>query len=135
MAFHVSVHQDLHLVFTEYSGRVDTDQMIGALQATLDDPDYVPGMTDVSGVTAVDLDFQTMLAHRTRMAAHYGGQSEHTPHFVVASTDLGYGMARMYQTLSEDGVPHMTLNLFRSEPDALQAMGRTETSISDLLGR
>ena len=137
MAFFVSVHKDLNLVYTDYSGQLNRAQIAKALAATLEHPDYRPGMielTDLTRLISVDMDFNHMLGHQSRMAAHYGGQQEITEHYVVAPTDLGFGMSRMYQTLAEEGVPNMNLHLFRSERDALQAMGRNETSIAELLG-
>ena len=91
MAFSVSVHKQLNLVFTEYSGFIDTAQLLQALSETLEHPDYKQGMvelTDLSGVTKTDLDFRQMLSHRARMAAHYDRQSERTEHFAIAPTDL-----------------------------------------------
>ena len=67
------------------------------------------------------------------MATHYGSQSEQTEHYVVASADLAFGMARMYQTLADGDVPNMKLHVFRLEREALQAMGRDEDSIAELL--
>ena len=103
MVFCVSVYKDLDLVYTEYSGALDQAQISKALAATLEHPDYQPGMielTDLSKVTEIDLDFNRMLNHRSRMASHYRGQPEHTEYYVVARTDLAYGMSRMYQTLA-----------------------------------
>lgn len=120
----------------EYSGSLDNEQMIKAWAATLEHPDYRPGkveLTDVSGVTEMALDSKSMISLRSRMVTHYGGQSEHTRHYVVASTDLSFGMTRIYQTLSEVDVPNMTLHLYRSEREVLLAMGREEESNAELL--
>lgn len=138
MAFSVSVHKDIGLIFTQYSGCVDLIQLQQALSAALEHSDYRPGMvelTDVSSVTETDLDFAKMLVHKSRMAAYYGAQKETINHYIVASEDLGFGMARMYQSLAEDTVPNMNLHLFRTEQEALLAMGREETSIAELLGQ
>ena len=138
MAFSVSVRKDLHLVFTRYSGFIDAAQLAQALNAATDHPDYVPGMTeltDLSGIERTDINFAKMIDHRTKMAQHYDPQPARTQHYLIAPTDLGYGMVRMYQTLAEDKINNMDLRLFRSEREALQDMGRTETSVAELLGQ
>ena len=135
MAFSVSVHKELNLVFTEYRGHLDTPQLIEALACTLEHPDYRAGMvelTDLSGVTGMDLDYERVRTHVSRMANHYGHQQEQTEHYAIASADLAYGMTRIYQALSETNVPNMTLHVYRSEGDALRAMGRDEDSIAEL---
>lgn len=137
MAFSVLVYKELNLVLTQYSGQLDVAQMAEALAATLAHPDYTPGMmelTDLSQLTAADLDFDRMLGHKSRMAAHYGGQAVATTHYVIAPTDLGFGITRMYQTLMQDEVPDLDLRVFRSESEALEAMGLVLPNLAALRG-
>lgn len=137
MAFSISVHKDLDLVFTRYRGFVDTQQLVEAQSAVRAHPDYTPSMTELtelSDVTDTDLDFKSILSHAWRMANHYNGTARRTHHYIVAATDLGFGMARMYEAVAETDLPNMTLLVFRSEREALQSMGREETSITALLG-
>ena len=91
-------------------------------------------LTNLSGVTDITLDFGHVLRHQNRMAGHYDRQQVLTEQFIIAPTDLAYGMTRMYQSLAEGRIPLMRLHLFRSEAEALAAMGRKETSIAQLLG-
>ncbi len=48
MAFSVSVLKELNLVFTRYSGSLDTPQLLKALAATVEHPDYRPGCVETS---------------------------------------------------------------------------------------
>ncbi|MEP2716580.1 hypothetical protein [Pseudophaeobacter sp.] len=137
MAFSVTVLKDLNLVVTQYSGVVDAAQMMAAQRATLEDADYQPGMVEltvVSELQETDMDFPQVLSHRARMAEYYGGKQEPTAHYIIAATDLGYGLARMYQTLVEEHIPNLHLSIYRSEGEALQAMGRAEANLAELLG-
>ncbi len=134
MAFRVVVRKDLGLVFTEYRDVVDDSQLVMARDSTLEHPDFVAGMvelTDLSGLTGSNVDFDRMKSHRSRMAEYYDVE---TDHHIVASSELGFGLVRIYLSLAEDGVPNVNLHLHRSEQEALNAMGRPESSIAELLG-
>ncbi|MBE1292974.1 MAG: hypothetical protein GJ677_10840 [Rhodobacteraceae bacterium] len=136
MGFEVIVSKELKLVYTKYFGFVERQEMEQALFATLEHPEYVPGMselTDLSLVEGAELSLKTIDDHTSQVAAHYEMQAKFTAHYVFAPTDLGFELVQAHRKLSQQRIDNLTLYIFRSEAETLKAMGRSETSIAELL--
>ena len=68
---------------------------------------------DISGMSAVDV---RQLAERTKQLAH-SRKGEKTA--IVASVDMPFGLARMYQTFAELAGQESQVEVFRSRKEAL----------------
>jgi len=88
------------------------------------DPAFTPGMHEMSDVRGVS-DLQVTPHGVKRMVAHDAAQgSDAGSHrlAIIASEDVVYGMARMYETLS-DGNPSPSVAVFRDYDAAAKWLG------------
>lgn len=88
---------------------------------------------DLSDVTEFDADFSkisSMVSWKTDRLSHV---PKGTVCAICAPGDIAFGMARMYQSLSE-GVLPFDMKILRSEAEALAAAGQSETTIAALKG-
>lgn len=136
MGFEVIVSKELKLVYTKYFGFVERQEMEQALFATLEHPEYSPGMselTDLSMVEGAELSLETIEDHTSQVAAYYEMQAKLTAHYVFAPTDLGFELVQEHRKFALQSIDNLKLKVFRSEAETLKAMGRSETSIAELL--
>jgi hypothetical protein len=118
------------LVFTTASGVLTDDDILDLKRRLIGDPDFRPGLRELSDVRAVS-DLQVSSEGVQRMIAHDEAQAgvlDGHRLAIVASTDATFGMARMYQMFTEANLPGV--RVFRdydaaarglhvsSEPDA-----------------
>jgi len=136
MGFEVNVSKELKLVYTKYFGFVKRQETEQALFATLEHPEYLPGMselTDLSMVEGTELSSETIGDHTSQVAAYYEMQAKFTAHYVFAPTDLGFELAQAHRKLAQQSIDNLTLNIFRNEAETLKTMGRSEATIAELL--
>ena len=116
-----------NLVVIAHYGTITTDENIATLRHIRSDPearDDQDYLVDFSRVTTFDMDFRRMLAHVNRL-------QEQVPHgagtatAIVAPGDVGFGLARMYQSLAEGRLP-FRIGVFRSRPEAMAFLGRPD---------
>ncbi|MGI9627900.1 MAG: hypothetical protein ACR2QM_13775 [Longimicrobiales bacterium] len=100
----------VHIV---YEGRIGADDLIGAREAFLIDPDFRPGMSFISDFRKASLrelsekDLRRVAAHGSEMAASW---KRHRTAAVVAA-EVDYGVSRMFAVLGER--PGLELEVFR----------------------
>ncbi|TCL09066.1 hypothetical protein BXY66_1109 [Shimia isoporae] len=136
MGFEVTVSKELNLVYTKYSGFVKTRETEQAMFATVEHPDFLPGMselTDLSEVEGTELVVESMDAHTSQLAVHYEMQAKLTTHYIYAPDDVGFGLAQAHREIAKGQIENLTVLIFRSEAEVLNAMGRNESSIAELL--
>jgi hypothetical protein len=75
------------------------------------------GISDLSGVTNVNVPGPIMRSAALQPAPF----PSETPRFIVAPTDVLYGMARMYELVADR--PHGKLQVVRDRQEALSALG------------
>ena len=103
MAIDVVIDKEGHLVCRTVRGAVSVDEIIANIEATLQRPDYRPGMKDLT-----DLREYAHGASRediARLAQCIVGHNEAVTGMraaLVVSTPVSYGMARMLQTHLDD---------------------------------
>lgn len=91
------------LVFTTISGHVDTDELVRALEGCVGHRDFRPGLNGIADLRRARYDARSedikrlaelMAMHRDRIG------SSRTA--IVVSSDVAYGLSRMYQAFADD---------------------------------
>jgi hypothetical protein len=96
------------LVLTTATGTLTDDDILGLKARLLADPRWAPGMGELADVRAID-----RLEVTTAGVQHMARQDAAGPALgsyrlaIVAPQDEVYGMARMYQMLTERAVPNV----------------------------
>ena len=104
------------------SETVTTDEILANITEILDHPDYQPGMKSLT-------DLQALQHHATpqdvRQIAHFilghGEQVQGGRAAVVVAEDVGFGMARMLELLTEDSP--LTIGVFKNRKEAYDWLG------------
>ncbi|MBP0481741.1 hypothetical protein [Sagittula salina] len=125
MTIHRSYLVHPPLALFRYEGRVDMAMLLEAFGAHRVDPAHVPGsdvFADLTDLTEAALDFEVLRHLLTDAAMHYRTPCE-TRLVFVAPTDLGYGVARMYQSMSAGLSAHERVEVLRDRTTALAALG------------
>lgn len=117
------------LVVIRLSGQVTNEGILRAASRLATHPDYERGCDELwlFGDASFEVDGEGMrqvIAQDRRMRARFGDGRV----ALVASSDLHFGMARMYQTLSDSGTFEVGVFRTRSEADAWLAEARERTS-------
>lgn len=132
IAFSTSLEIDL--VCASWSGVIGLADFRENFLAYLSDAHYRPGRTeliDLSQVEDFDVDFKKVWAAMRMTNDQPSADRPQTRSVVIAPDDMVYGMARMYQTLAENA-GSTRLEIFRTEADALAALGLPYQSVIDL---
>lgn len=93
------VFADSQLVVVLYSGELTLEEIINARKEGASDPEFNPSynvIDDITAVTASAINFDDLSSISGKSVASLGVKRA-----LVAETDFQYGMARMYQALSE----------------------------------
>ncbi|MBK81454.1 MAG: hypothetical protein CMQ43_11165 [Gammaproteobacteria bacterium] len=106
------------ILFVTRSGSIDTQDEHDALDRRRADPLVQPGIRVLVDCCAVDPADSTEVVHYladsiTALAAHL----QCGPVAIVVSTDVQFGMARMYAALTD--LAHPDTEVFRAREDAL----------------
>lgn len=123
MPISYEINKEEELIYTTASGSLDDADIAGFKQKLLSDPDYSPGMKELSDLRAVD-EFRVTIAGISRFA----GMDEESVEMVkehrlaiVATEDVIFGMARMYQLQTEKAKPNV--QIFRDLQPAREWLG------------
>lgn len=114
-----------HLVITRMFGEVVYDDVLNVSKQLLADPEFNPKydqLVDLSGVVKVNVS-SDMLRNHARSVLPYEKSSSCS---VIATSDLVYGMARMYASVQSD---HREFRVFRTVMEA-EAWLASEVNIS-----
>lgn len=118
MTISYRIDPDQGIVLTEASDVLTVRELMAHKQALLNDPQFRPGLKELSDVRQVDQlavtpdDLRALAAFDHKHAAVL---SEHKLALLVPN-DYVFGMARMYQLLSESGGDNVMV--FREEGEA-----------------
>ncbi len=99
MAIDYQIFPEKQLIVSYYSGFITLDDIVNLRKRVFADPRFNPNLhsiDDLTGVTDVNLDFDRLRGLSTGSLIRQGIRRA-----LVAKTDLQFGMARMYQTVSE----------------------------------
>lgn len=114
-------------------GHYSPQEAQSTIAAYLQDPDFDPDhnmLIDLSKATGTDASYQEM----QNLAQNVSPKMKDIRRkrcLIIAGNDLIYGMARMYQQLTEGLLPY-PIEIVRSEREALEILGLTATTIAEL---
>ena len=125
MSVEYTYDEEHHVLYTRFFGVVIEKDLKDQAEAVAADPRIGPGareLVDLSGIEdiqgdsrALELNIQIDSAHREKLAGMRTA--------IVASTDLLYGFARMYQSLAEVKDSPLTVEVFRTVEKAREWLG------------
>lgn len=124
------------LVVTKWWGEVTLDEFRVTFGLYLNDANYRPGrteLTDFTGVTAFDADFQSIWSALNMVNDQVPGRKVRTRTLLVAPGDMIFAHTRVYQTLAENA-GGISVEIYRSEADALAALDLDFATLDDLMG-
>ncbi len=106
------------LIFTTAKGVLTGEEVMEHKQLLLHDPAFEPGMRELSDVRCVERLEVTPagIQHMVAMDKSTATGLDDYRLAIVASADVIFGMARMYQALTEDNI--QSVRVFRSIEEA-----------------
>ncbi len=112
------IDAERNLVVTTASGTLTNDDVIQLKDRLAQDPGFKPGMSELSDVRSIDHLEVTpagvrAMVRQDERAATQGASGKLA---LVVSQDVAYGMARMYQMLTESHTPNV--GIFRDIGEA-----------------
>jgi len=126
----------LDLLLTRCWGPVRMDDFRQTLAKLQVDENYRPGRTELTDLTEarhVDASFGNLWSVLNAVNNQIPGQRVRTRTVLIAPDDVMFGVGRMYQTLAQNS-GGIEVEIYRSEGDALKALGLKVTSIQALRG-
>ena len=130
----ISIGENLSV--TQWYGAMTLEDMLESQRRYMDCDDYRvgrPHLFDVSGVTSPMIDPKGMRQYIDLVKTQNFREAP-TNVSVFAPSDLLFGLARQYQTMSELN-KSVSVTIFRSERDAFASVGRSDDCIDDLVFR
>lgn len=100
-----SLDEDLHLLITTWSGAVTDAEMIEGYRMAYADRRWVPGFNEVTDLRRADVRAVTpdgLRGVRLLVAESVAGFTGSFRTAVLAPTDLGFGISRMYELMSDE---------------------------------
>jgi hypothetical protein len=120
MPIDYSIHTDLGLVRTRFTGRVTDDEFIDLYRRMLYDDRYVLGTNELADLRDVDdLDISAVALRRVEEITEdrYADSGASFRTAILAPRDQSYGIGRMYEVFAEDGPENV--GVFRVLAEAL----------------
>jgi hypothetical protein len=108
------------IVYSTFHGRVTDEDLLSQIEAIRKHPDFSPDLREVvdfSGVVAFAASANTV----TRIASQESLYHRNARRIIVASEDLVFGLARMFQMRGEDKRPN--LEVVRTLDEAKRLLG------------
>lgn len=121
MPIEYTIHRDLGLVVTRFTGRVKDDEFVALYERMLNDDDYVLGTNELADLRATeDLNLSAIALRRVEEITRnrYAGSHEDFRTALIAPRDQSYGVGRMYEVFAEDGPENV--RVCRTQSEALE---------------
>lgn len=126
-----TIHRELGLVVTRFTGHVADEEFVELYRTLLQDDDYALGTNELADLRAVeDLDLSAGALRRVEAltAKRYAGSPAGFRTAIIAPRDQAYGIGRMYEVFAEEGPenvrvcrdPADALEWLELDPDALE---------------
>lgn len=118
-----SIDRERNVVFTTIRGVLTDDELLDHKMRLTSDPNFKSGMVELSDAREVG-ELAVTAEGVGRFVTQDSKDSELLKDYklaIVASEDVVYGMARMYQTLTEKNVP--AVRIFRDLDEAKAWLG------------
>lgn len=130
MPIRYTVHQDLGVVVTHFTGQVSDREFIDSYQRMLHDHDYLLGtheLADLREVESLNLSALALRRVEELTAQRYADSGTRFRTAIIAPRDQSYGIGRMYEVFAEGGPedvrvcrdPEEALAWLELDPDAL----------------
>jgi hypothetical protein len=119
-----SLHEDLHLLISTWSGTVTDAEMIEGYRKAYADRRWVPGFNEVTDLRRADLRAVTadgLRGVRLLVSESVAGFTGTFRTAVLAPTDLGFGLSRMYELMSDESTE--SVRVCRDAQDAAAWVG------------
>lgn len=127
------IRADLNRLYIRYSGVVTRDEVAQAIGEFAADPAARPGLlqfADLSDVADIDMSFNEIFG-LARAAADLARQlGAPVVGAFFAPDDLSFGMARIYESLSESH-QFLTIRAFREKPEAMAWLNAQDALLPD----
>lgn len=120
MPIRYTIHRDLNVVVTHFSGYVTDQEFVDSYRRMLQDPDYAPGtneLADLRRVADLNLSAAALRQVEELTEARYERSGANFRTAILAPRDQSYGIGRMYEVFAEDGPEHV--RVCREVADAL----------------
>lgn len=125
----------LDLLYARYRGVISLPLFPDIYQIYLSDPDYRlgrPELIDMGGVSRFDLDYEQVRGILYSVARNLPRGAPPIPTAIIAPNDVGFGLARMYQSLAEySGV--LEVSVHRDAGEAMARLDLPYVSVAQLL--
>ncbi len=122
MSMSCRIDPELGIVYTTLIGKVSTPEVIETLRRVIDSPDYRPGL---DGLVDLRESRHAPKSDEIREVAsimvNHHEQIGHSRSALVVASDLGYGLARMYQAIAEGS--SIETHIFRDMDEARHWLG------------
>lgn len=126
------IYEEFDLVYVTYSGKVMLPEIKHCMKHTFASPHYDPGMNelgDLRDVTEVDIGFQAMMTHANQVQNLHERSGRKKILCLVAESGLGFGMARMFQSLADIPDAHLEVHVLNDMAEAKRILGATDCPI------
>lgn len=128
-------HTDRNLLVTRYRGTVTDDEFVATYREIYEHPDAKPGLSelvDLRDVSSVQTSARAMRLVTGLVQQFHGEAAEQMRTAVLASTDLEFGLSRMYQAIAAETPEHV--EAFRDGAEALAWLGQANCDVDELHG-
>ena len=115
-----TIHPELGLVVTRFTGRVTDEEFVELYRSLMADDDYVLGtneLADLRGVASLDVSAAALRKVEELTEERYEGSDRTFRTAILAPRDQSYGIGRMYEVFAEDGPENV--RVCRTPGDAL----------------
>lgn len=113
----------LNLFVEQYDGKVHWRDFIESWKAASANPSFVPGMDDLIDLTRAEFDLGYDGMTKFVPASAAAPKETVNRIAILAPRPLQYGLARMYQSLSEESGAYKEMRIFSDLPDARSWLG------------
>jgi hypothetical protein len=118
---------DLAVALVRYRGDLTATDVIASYEDFVKDPETTPlysYLLDLSHLSMLEMDFEKMSTLSAKLAEMYAYRAPTSITAAYAPTDYGFGVARMYKSLSEDSAAP-PFYVYRHLDTACAALGIT----------
>ena len=110
------------IVYTTIDGDVGTDEILDGLKGILTHPDFRPGLNGIADLRNSNLhSFSADVKRIANLLIEYAGKIGPSKTAILVSTNVTFGMTRMFQTFAEKS--SIQTEIFQDLKDALQWLG------------
>ena len=119
-----TIDKEARLVRFKGHGLLTDDEMVAGVAAMREDPDLEPDMNSLSDMRDIEVGFTTKGVMETiGVMARSSDRRSAAKAAIVASSDIAFGMARMFQAQSDIKGQDPAFRIFRDMDEACEWLG------------